>query len=44
MGMNKICPKILPFAKIRNKNDLCLCSVFYCLFASGAISKPFWRV
>ena len=70
MGINEICPKILPFVKIRNKNDLpCVyavsfigsitsrCSgktglektaeiepVFYCLFASRAISKQFWRV
>ena len=45
----KICPKILPFVKIRNKNDLpsvCVVSVTvcYCLLASGAIWKPFWRV
>ena len=30
MGINKICPKILPFVKIRNKNDLpCVSAVFF---------------
>ena len=42
MGINKICPKILPFVKIRN-----LPLSVYCLFAAGDISEvsmPFWRV
>ena len=33
MGINKICPKILPFVKIRNRNDLpsvCVVSVTVC--------------
>ena len=38
MGIHKTRPKILPFVKIQNENDLpCVCVVFYCLFASGAI-------
>ena len=52
MGINKTCPKILPFVKIPSKNDLpCVCvwlqkrtdnrRHFYCLFASGVI---FYRI
>ena len=42
MGINKICPKILPFAKIRNKNDLpYVCVFFYYLEPFGSCFGEF---
>ena len=45
MKINKIGPKFHFFYKNRNKNDpLCVfVLIFYCLFASRVIWKPFYR-
>ena len=38
MGINKVCPKIIPFVKIRNRNELPCVQFALCLLLSAVWS------